>query len=285
LLLGKTRAISTERSRTQFTNRKELIKNQLVASLPNAVAVVTFDTFERAITHLNKNIIFLYQPEGIRGGGLLKYSDLSNQKYTLAAEQEMEKEFLECRMVVRFFMDFPTINVQHREIRKYIHAHFQRRSMEVEPFLRILLTTVQRSTVQTKGNTIRLILNFLDKAAENGFQRLGHQGGRCQMLPPHVQRRLTCSIGIISKEMSLPPPLGYVGAISDYITGTYLTRNESIYNYAQPKTKHNYINPIFMPHISFMGITGDQSNIDMPYADIIPPYLENLHDFTNSNKT
>jgi len=89
--MGKSRAISTERSPTQFTNRGKSIKNQLIASLPNAVAVVTFDTFERAIKHLNENIIFLYQPEGIRGGGLLKYSDLSNQKYTLAAEQEMEK--------------------------------------------------------------------------------------------------------------------------------------------------------------------------------------------------
>jgi len=188
-------------------------------------------------------------------------------------------------MVARFFMDFPTINVQHREIRKYIHAHFQRRTHEVESFLRFLLNTIQRSTVQTKGNTIRLILSFLDKAAENGFDRLGYQGSQCQMLPPHVQRRLTCGIGINSKLISLPPNSGYVGAISNYITGTCISRDESNYSYSQPQTKNQYIHPIFMPYISFMGITGEQRNIDMPYADIIPPYLENLHEFTNSNKT
>jgi len=108
----------------------------------------------------------------------------------------MEKEFLECSMVERFFMDFPAIKVQDREIRKYIHAHLQRRSNEVESFLRVLLKIIERSTVQTKDRIICLILNFIYKAAENGFERLGNRGGRFQMVPTHVQKRLARDMGI-----------------------------------------------------------------------------------------
>jgi len=259
--------------------------SDLTASLPTAVATVTFDTFERSLMHLNNNLIFIWRPEDIRGGGLLKYCDLTNQRYSLALNQKMEKEVLECRMVVRFYMDFPNINDQHREIRKYIYAHFPRRTYKVESFLRVLLKIIQRSTVQTKDNTVRLILNFIDRAAQNGFARQGLRNNRRTMLPTHVQRRLARDFGITSTPVD--DHFADVASMCDNITSACIPRVEGNYKNVQPQTKNTYINPIFMPHISCIGFPRDGYSFDnvngMPYSSIIPPYLQKLHQLT-SNK-
>lgn len=262
-------------------------ENDLTVFLPTAKAIVTFDTYERCLSHLNNNIIFIWRPEDIRGGGLLKYCDLTNQCYTLAFKQKLEKEVLECRMVVRFLMDFPNINDQHREIRKYIYAHFPRRTKNVESFLRVLLKIIQRSTVQTKDNTIRLILNFIDRAAQNGFARQNLRRNRGTMLPAHVQRRLARDLNIYLTPVD--DNAAHVKSMSDYITDACIPPAKVDHNHMQPQTKNTYINPIFMPHISFIGTPGERypSQVNsvngMPYNAIIPPYLQKLHELA-SNK-
>jgi len=262
-------------------------ENDLTVLLPTATATVTFDTFERCLLHLNNNLIFIWRPEDIRGGGLLKYCDLMNQCYTLAFKQKLEKEVLECSMVVRFYMDFPNINDQHREIRKYIYAHFPRRTKNVESFLRVLLKIIQRSIVQTKDNTVRLILNFIERASQNGFERQNVGGNRGTMLPSHVQRRLARGLNISSTPVD--DHVAQVKSMCDDITNACIPRDKVGYNHMQPQTNNTYISSIFMPHISCIGFPTEgypfelNSVNEMPYNAIIPPYLQKLHELA-SNK-
>jgi len=105
------------------------------------------------------------------------------------------------------------------------------------------------------------------------------------MLPPHVKRRLARNISTNSKEMSLPSPSSYIGAIHDNTRGTYISGDESNYCHALPQIKNACINPIFMPYISCMGVSVEQSISKMSETNIIPSYLKNLHGFTNNSKT
>jgi len=236
--------------------------------------------------HLNNNLIFIWRPEDIRGGGLLKYCDLTNQHYRVAVTQMMEKEVLECRMVVRFYMDFPNINDQRREIRKYIYAHFPRRTIKVKSFLIVLLKLIQRSTVQTKDNTVRLILNFIDRAAQDGFARQGLRGNRRTMLPFHVQKRLARDFGISSTPED--DRFADIQSICANIANACIPRDNMEYKHMKPQTKNTYINPIFMPHISCFefsrgGYPFVHNNVnEMPYNGV-PPYIHKLHELT-SNK-
>jgi len=70
--------------------------------------------------------------------------------------------------------------------------------------------------------------------------------------------------------------------IYDYTAG--ISRDQSNYSHALLQTKYTYVNPIFMPNISCIGFTGEQSTVKKAFTYIMPPDLTNFHEFTSSNK-
>ena len=109
---------------------------------PNVEVLSVGGDFEEALSHLNNRLIATTNPEEIRGGGLLKYCYMRTCGYQLA-HQEGEDQ-LHQLMCVRFFIDFPTEELQLMKYTKYLATHFNRPDHCVH-FLNVLLAVVSQS--------------------------------------------------------------------------------------------------------------------------------------------
>lgn len=89
---------------------------------PTVPAISVYRSYEEALDHLNNRLIHTEAPEEIRGGGLLKYCSLLTNGFTPADPEKMLH--LEPYMCSRFFIDFPTEEVQYNKIEKYVTSRF-----------------------------------------------------------------------------------------------------------------------------------------------------------------
>ncbi|XP_066106574.1 terminal nucleotidyltransferase 5D [Saccopteryx bilineata] len=128
-------------------------------SYPAVVAESMYGDFQEAMTHLQYKLISTKKPEEIRGGGLLKYSDLLVRNFKPACEAEMKT--LERYMCSRFFIDFPNIVEQQRKIELYLHNHFIGEENSKYGYLMTLRRVVSDSTIclmtHEKRQTIDMI--------------------------------------------------------------------------------------------------------------------------------
>lgn len=89
---------------------------------PSVQAVSVYHDFEEAMNHLNNRLIHTEAPEEIRGGGLLKYCSLHVNGFQAADHDTMNR--LEPYMCSRFFIDFPTSDIQFEKLQKYVMSRF-----------------------------------------------------------------------------------------------------------------------------------------------------------------
>lgn len=109
---------------------------------PSVQAVSVYSDYSEALEHLNKRLIHTVAPEEIRGGGLLKYCSLLVNGYKPAYPEKMEN--LEPYMCSRFFIDFPSADMQYSKILKCVETRFLQRG-DVQMclhFLDVLYRTV-----------------------------------------------------------------------------------------------------------------------------------------------
>ena len=92
---------------------------------PSVQAVSVYSDYSEALEHLNKRLIHTVAPEEIRGGGLLKYCSLLVNGYKPAYHDKMES--LEPYMCSRFFIDFPSADMQYSKILKCVETRFLQR--------------------------------------------------------------------------------------------------------------------------------------------------------------
>ncbi len=89
---------------------------------PSIYAISVYHNYDEAVDHLNNRLIHTKAPEEIRGGGLLKYCSLLVNGFKPANPKDMTR--LEPYMCSRFFIDFPTEEVQYAKIEKYVTSRF-----------------------------------------------------------------------------------------------------------------------------------------------------------------
>ena len=89
---------------------------------PTVIGESMYGDFEEAFDHLQNRLIATKNPEEIRGGGLLKYSNLLVRDFRPADQEEIKT--LERYMCSRFFIDFPDILEQQRKLETYLQNHF-----------------------------------------------------------------------------------------------------------------------------------------------------------------
>lgn len=118
-----------------------------------------YGDFEQAMDHLRYRLIATRNPEEIRGGGLLKYSNLLVRDFKPASETEIKT--LERYMCSRFFIDFPDVNEQQRKIESYLRNHFVGEEKSKYDYLMILRRVVNESTVCLMGHERRQTLNMI----------------------------------------------------------------------------------------------------------------------------
>ncbi|CAN9501699.1 unnamed protein product [Ophioblennius macclurei] len=119
-----------------------------------------YGDFEQAIDHLRHRLIATHNPEEIRGGGLLKYSDLLVRNFRPASETEIKS--LERYMCSRFFIDFPDVGEQQRKIEAYLQCHFiGSEETSKYDYLMTLRRVIDESTVCLMGHERRQTLNMI----------------------------------------------------------------------------------------------------------------------------
>ncbi|KAM3612478.1 uncharacterized protein V6R79_008845 [Siganus canaliculatus] len=132
------------------------------SDLPPAVEVLAesmYGDFEAAMDHLRYRLIATRNPEEIRGGGLLKYSNLLVRDYRPASETQIKT--LERYMCSRFFIDFPDVQEQQRKILSYLKNHFIGEERSKYQYLMTLRRVVDDSTVCLMGHERRQTLNMI----------------------------------------------------------------------------------------------------------------------------
>uniref|UniRef100_A0A3B4UNV6 polynucleotide adenylyltransferase n=1 Tax=Seriola dumerili TaxID=41447 RepID=A0A3B4UNV6_SERDU len=119
-----------------------------------------YGDFEQAMHHLRHRLIGTHNPEEIRGGGLLKYSDLLVRNFRPASETEIKS--LERYMCSRFFIDFPDVSEQQRKIEAYLQCHFiGNEETNKYDYLMTLRRVIDESTVCLMGHERRQTLNMI----------------------------------------------------------------------------------------------------------------------------
>ncbi|XP_046877283.1 terminal nucleotidyltransferase 5C [Hypomesus transpacificus] len=128
-------------------------------SLQAVLAESMYGDFEAAMDHLRYRLIATRNPEEIRGGGLLKYSNLLVRDYRPASETQIKT--LERYMCSRFFIDFPDVQEQQRKILSYLRNHFIGEERSKYQYLMTLRRVVDDSTVCLMGHERRQTLNMI----------------------------------------------------------------------------------------------------------------------------
>lgn len=141
---------------------------------PSVHAISVYRDYEEALDHLNNRLIHTEAPEEIRGGGLLKYCSLLVHGFKPADADHVSH--LEPYMCSRFFIDFPTGEVQYEKIEKYVTSRF-----------------VEREEGTQKG------VEFLDILYAVVSSR-----AKCLV---ESERRKTMGVIIYLKSMLSPPPM------------------------------------------------------------------------------
>ncbi|KAL6030335.1 hypothetical protein STEG23_019282 [Scotinomys teguina] len=128
-------------------------------SCPVVVAESMYGDFQEAMVHLKYKLIYTRKPEEIRGGGLLKYSNLLVRDFKPACQTEIKT--LERYMCSRFFIDFPHVAEQQKKIESYLHNHFIGEEISKYDYLMTLYGVVNQSTVCLMGHERRQTLNMI----------------------------------------------------------------------------------------------------------------------------
>ncbi|KAM9326447.1 terminal nucleotidyltransferase 5D [Gastrophryne carolinensis] len=126
---------------------------------PTVLAESVYGDFQEAMEHLRRKLIATRNPEEIRGGGLLKYSNLLVRDYKAASDAEIKA--LERYMCSRFFIDFYDVDEQRRKIESYLRNHFIGEEKSKYDYLMTLRRVVNESTVCLMGHERRQTLNMI----------------------------------------------------------------------------------------------------------------------------
>jgi hypothetical protein len=110
-------------------------------------------------------------PEGIHGGGLLKYCLLLTRGYR-PYDNGISSWQLEKLMCSRFFIDFADINEQEYKLLSYLSSHFSNDDSAKYRYLLQLSTIIERSTVCLMAHERNLTLTLISQLAIEYYYRL-----------------------------------------------------------------------------------------------------------------
>lgn len=130
---------------------------------PTVIGESMYGDFEAAFDHLQNRLIATKSPEEIRGGGLLKYSNLLVRDFKPMDKEEIKT--LERYMCSRFFIDFPDILEQQWKLETYLQNHFAEEDRSKYDYLMTLRRVVNESTVCLMGHELRQTLNLISLLA------------------------------------------------------------------------------------------------------------------------
>ncbi|CAF1136998.1 unnamed protein product [Adineta steineri] len=145
--------------------------NRYIYRYPIISVECLYGSFDAALTHLNRRHIVTTSPEGIHGGGLLKYCLLLTRGYR-PYDNGISSWQLEKLMCSRFFIDFADINEQEYKLLSYLSSHFANDDSAKYRYLLQLSTIIERSTVCLMAHERNLTLTLITQLATDYYYRL-----------------------------------------------------------------------------------------------------------------
>lgn len=130
-----------------------------------------YGSFDAALIHLNRRQIVTTSPEGIHGGGLLKYCLLLTRGYR-PYDNGISSWQLEKLMCSRFFIDFADINEQEYKLHTYLSSHYANDDPGKYRYLLQLSSIIERSTVCLMSHERNLTLTLISQLATEYYYRL-----------------------------------------------------------------------------------------------------------------
>ncbi|CAH8605498.1 unnamed protein product [Schistosoma guineensis] len=129
-------------------------------------------SYIEALKHLNNNMIVIYKPEEIYGGGLLKYCKLLINGYKPC--KMIDIKLMEKYMCSRFFIDFSNILSQYYQLNDFLMNYIENNYKIKIDYLNILYEVVSHSTIclmtHERQQTLCLIQMFLRDVTEQEKQ-------------------------------------------------------------------------------------------------------------------
>jgi terminal nucleotidyltransferase 5D len=140
--------------------------------MPSLSVECLYGSFQAALTHLNRRQIVTISPEGIHGGGLLKYCLLLTRGYR-PYDNGISSWQLEKLMCSRFFIDFADINEQEYKLHSYLSSHVSDDDDSTKyRYLIQLSIIIQRSTVCLMAHERHSTLALISQLTVDVYQRL-----------------------------------------------------------------------------------------------------------------
>ena len=140
---------------------------------PTVLGESMFGDFKIALFHLQMKLIETKNPEEIRGGGLLKYSNLLSRGYRPASPERVQS--MERYMCSRFFIDFSNITEIQMKLENYLKTRFCGLQCDMEnerlkyEYLMILYQVIEESTVCLPGCERSAVLALIEDMAYGIF--------------------------------------------------------------------------------------------------------------------
>ncbi|CAF0952089.1 unnamed protein product, partial [Rotaria sordida] len=170
--------------------------NRYLYRCPNISVECLYGSFDAALTHLNRRQIVTTSPEGIHGGGLLKYCLLLTRGYR-PYDNGISSWQLEKLMCSRFFIDFADINEQEYKLLSYLSSHFSNDDSAKYRYLLQLSTIIERSTVCLMAHERNLTLTLISQLATEYYYRLYDEYNTYQITTAEVTVPNSITIDVI----------------------------------------------------------------------------------------
>ncbi|CAF3476901.1 unnamed protein product [Rotaria socialis] len=170
--------------------------NRYLYRYPTISVECLYGSFDVALTHLNRRQIVTISPEGIHGGGLLKYCLLLTRGYR-PYDNGISSWQLEKLMCSRFFIDFADINEQEYKLLSYLSSHFSNDDSTKYRYLLQLNTIIERSTVCLMAHERNLTLTLISQLATEYYYRLYDEYNTYQVTTAEVTVPNSITIDVI----------------------------------------------------------------------------------------
>jgi len=131
--------------------------------MPQVAVECLYHDLEEALYHLKHFRIKIHNPEGIRGGGLLKYCYLKCIGFVddpRQTQEQRKKSF--CSMVCRFLITCHDPDAQWNAIVKYLQTHFPLSFEERVEYIKTVRSVIEECHV----NNLQLVRNLIDVCAK-----------------------------------------------------------------------------------------------------------------------
>ena len=139
--------------------------------MPTISVECLYGSFDSALNHLNRRQIVTTSPEGIHGGGLLKYCLLLTRGYR-PYDNGISSWQLEKLMCSRFFIDFADIHEQKHKLLSYLSSHFANNQADKYRYLLQLSVIIERSTVCLMAHERNVTLTLISQLATDFYYHL-----------------------------------------------------------------------------------------------------------------